>query len=71
MLPTSTRLSTYVRWFAPLIAEQLPPLASQRRHEYEYVIGAVPPQVPLLVVSVLPSSGVPETLGGDWFTGAA
>jgi hypothetical protein len=35
------------------------------------VIGAVPVHVPSLVVSVLPSSGVPETAGGDWFDGAA
>ena len=35
------------------------------------MIGAVPVQVPSLVVSVLPSSGVPETAGGDWFEGAA
>ena len=35
------------------------------------MIGAVPVQVPSLVVSVLPSSGVPETAGGDWFDGAA
>ena len=71
MLPTSTFLRTYVRSVAPPIWEQLPPFSSQRRHEYEYVIGAVPVQVPLLVVSVLPSSGVPETAGGDWFDGAA
>ena len=35
------------------------------------MIGAVPVHVPSLVVSVLPSSGVPETAGGDWFEGAA
>ena len=35
------------------------------------MIGAVPVQLPSLVVSVLPSSGVPETAGGDWFDGAA
>ena len=71
VLPTSTFFSTYVLSLAPLIAEQLPPFSSQRRHEYAYVIGAVPVHVPLLVVSDLPSSGVPETAGGDWFDGAA
>ena len=55
VLPTSGRLSTYVLWFAPPIAEQLPPLASQRRQEYVYVIGSVPLHVPLPAVSVCPS----------------
>ena len=35
------------------------------------MIGAVPVQFPLVVLNVLPSSGVPETAGGDWFDGAA
>ena len=35
------------------------------------MIGAVPVQLPLVVVSVLPSSAVPEMAGGDWFAGAA
>ena len=35
------------------------------------MIGAVPVQLPLLVVSVFPSSGVPEMTGGDWLPGAA
>ena len=30
-----------------------------------------PLQLPLLVVSVLPSWAVPEIVGGDWFTGGA
>src|SRR4029078_8967461 len=56
---------------APPIWEQLPPFSSQRRHEYANVIGAVPVQLPLVVVSVLPPSGVPETVGVDCFEGAA
>jgi hypothetical protein len=32
LLSTSTVFSTYVFWFAPLIAEQLPPVRSHRRH---------------------------------------
>ncbi len=31
----------------------------------------MPLQLPLLVVSVLPSWAVPEIVGGDWFTGGA
>ena len=42
---------------------QLPPSLSQRRHWYVNVVGA-PFHVPLLVVSVLPSWVVPETVGG-------
>ena len=54
-LSTSTFLRTYVLSVAPPICEQLPPFSSQRRHEYVNVIGAVPVQVPLLVVRVWPS----------------
>src|SRR6476659_8981645 len=53
VLPTSTVLRTYVLSVAPLIDEQLPPFESQRRHWYAKVI------------SVEPSSVVPEIAGGD------
>ena len=33
VLPTSTLVRAYVFWLAPPIPEQLPPSASQRRHE--------------------------------------
>ena len=33
VLPTSTFFRTYVFWFVPPIAAQLPPSESQRRHE--------------------------------------
>jgi hypothetical protein len=60
----------YVFLVAPLIAEQLPPLRSQRRHEKANVVGC-PVHRPSFAVSVLPSWGVPEIVGGDSFVGGA
>src|SRR3954462_2061370 len=51
--------------------EQLPPFWPQRRHWYAYVIGVVPFHEPELAVSTEPTVGVPVTVGGDWFVGAA
>ena len=70
VLSMSSFFSTYVLSVAPPMFEQLPPLASQRRHWYTNEVGE-PLHVPLLVVSVLPSWAVPEIVGGDWFPGAA
>src|SRR5512132_308969 len=50
---------------------QFAPPESQRRHWYTYEIGAVPDQLPGSAVKVCPSTGVPEIVGGDVFTGAA
>src|SRR5213076_1575259 len=67
VLPTSTPFSVYVLSLAPPMFEQLPPVASQRRHWYAKLIGAVPFHWPGLAVTTLPSCGVPEMVGGDWF----
>jgi hypothetical protein len=53
-----------------MMFEQFPPLASQRCHWNANVIGAVPDQLPVLAVSVEPSRGVPEIVGGTVFAGA-
>jgi hypothetical protein len=45
------------------------PLASQRRHWYENVIGCVPLQVPFEALSVCPSCAVPVIVGGAVFDG--
>src|ERR687895_1944195 len=69
VLLTSTRPTLYVLLVAPLIAEHLPPLRSQRRHEKANV--GCPVHRPSFAVSVLPSWGVPEIVGGDSFLGGA
>jgi hypothetical protein len=66
--PTSARLKTYVLLVSPAIVAQLipfgpPPVASQRSHRYWKVIGAVPVQLPFVVVSVCPCTVVPVTTG--------
>jgi hypothetical protein len=71
VLPTSTPLSVYVLLVAPLIAEQLPPLRSQRRHEKANVIGCGPVHLPSLAVSVCSCCGVPAIVGGDSLLGGA
>ena len=53
------------------MSEQLPPLESHRRHAYVNVSGCWPTQVPLLAVSVCPTCGVPDTVGGAVFRGLA
>src|SRR5581483_5116736 len=64
-----TCLSVYVFVLAPEMSEQLPPFSSQRRHWYEYVIGAVPLHSPGSAVSVEPTCGVPEIVGGEVLAG--
>ena len=50
--------------------EQLLPFALQRLQKYSYLVGLLP-HVPLVPVSVAPSCGVPEIVGGEMFTGFA
>ena len=61
----------YVFVVVPLMSEQFAPLASQRRHWYVNVSGCWPTQVPLFAVSVCPTCGVPDTVGGTVFRGRA
>src|SRR5438034_10378841 len=49
--PTSAETSAYVVAVAPPMSAQLAPPESQRRHWYEYALGAVPVQVPWEAVS--------------------
>ena len=63
--------STYVFSVVPPMAAQLPPSAVAAPPGVRERGRAVPVQLPLVVVSVLPSSVVPEMTGGDWFAGAA
>jgi len=57
--PTSARLRMYVLRVSPAIVAQLtpfapPPVVSQRSQRYRNVNGAVPVQVPFVVVRVSP-----------------
>jgi len=56
---------------APVIDEQLPPLALQVRHWYVNEIGWVPDHVPGSAVWVAPTIGDPEIVGGWTFRGLA
>ena len=67
--PTSADVKRYVCAVAPTMLEQPPPFWSQRCHWYANVIGPVPDHEPGLAVSVSPSRGVPEIVGGDVFEG--
>ena len=68
-LPASASASSYVE---PVpTAEHPTPGASQRSHEYEYVIVAVPSHVPSLTDSVSPERVVPVTAGSTEFDGSA
>ena len=49
---------------------QLPPLVLQRNHWYANDVGELL-HVPSLAVSICPTVGVPEIVGGAVFTGAA
>jgi hypothetical protein len=60
--PTSAEVSVYVFLVALLIAEQDPPLLSQRSQAYSYFDGLFV-HVPFVPVSVEFSWGVPETAG--------
>jgi hypothetical protein len=51
-----------------VIAAQLPPPASQRRHSYAYAVGP-PDHEPGEDASGDPTTAVPETVGGEVFTG--
>jgi hypothetical protein len=68
--PTSGEPSTYVDDVAPTIVEQLAPLLSQRCQSYANAGGGEPVQPPVDVLNVIPCCAVPETTGGDVFTGA-
>src|ERR1700682_4497306 len=57
----------YVFPFAPAMSTQLFPFTSHCCHWYENVL--TPVQVPLLAVSVLPTTGTPEMLGRAVFFG--
>src|SRR4029453_12836442 len=67
---TSDDVTTYVRFVAPEMLEELPPLASQRCHCQPNEIGWVPPQTPGFAVSVSPSRRFPAIEGIDVLRGA-
>jgi len=69
VFPESTGFSVYVLSVAPLIDEQLPPFASQRRQSYVKLIGVAPLHLPGSAVKVSPTWALPEIVGGDWLTG--
>src|SRR5438874_12430569 len=50
---------------------QMTPVTSHRRHRYAYASGDVPVQGPVVVVSVPPCWGRPETEGRDLLAGGA
>ena len=64
-------MSTYVVPLAPPIAAQPPPTLLHRRHWIENVIGWRPVHVPGEAVSVCPTVGVPEIVGGPVLAGRA
>src|SRR5205809_299318 len=68
-VPSSAALRRYVFAVAPPISEQLAPVRSHRRQWYENVNGWAPTQAPLSAVSVWPTCGVPEIVGGLAFRG--
>jgi hypothetical protein len=68
---TSADVATYVVPVAPEIAAHPPPVPTQRSHWYEKLGAGEPLQLPGLTVSVAPSWGVPEIVGGAEFFGAA
>jgi hypothetical protein len=51
------------------MSTQADPAASQRRHCRLYVIGAVPVQLPSVVVRVCPLTAPPDTTGNTEFDG--
>jgi hypothetical protein len=65
--PTSAEVRPYVKAVAPAMSTQLEPVESQRRHCAAYEIGADPVQEPVVAVMDLPSSSVPDTVGGAVF----
>jgi len=70
VVPSSADVSLYVFSVAPLMVAQLPPVRSQRRQTYVNAIGCAPTQTPAFAVSVCPTCGVPEIVGGLVFRGA-
>jgi hypothetical protein len=68
--PTSAEVNRYEPERAPLIEEQLLPFRSQRYQTNAYAVGECV-QLPFDPVSVAPSAGVPEIVGGVLFAGAA
>jgi hypothetical protein len=68
VVPTSAETGAYVQLVAPEIEAQLPPDVLQRCHRYAY-LSPVPVQVPVLAVSVLPTTALPLIDGGVRLTG--
>jgi len=64
---TSAEASVNVWFVPPAMFAQLPPNWSQRSHWKVNVIGCGPVQLPGLAVSVCPSCGTPEMVGGAVF----
>src|SRR5947209_6515569 len=62
---TSAEVATYVVPVAPGMAVQPPPVPTQRSHWYESEGAGLPLHEPGLTVSVDPSWGVPEMVGGE------
>jgi hypothetical protein len=71
VLPASVCATTYVDAVAPVIDVHVAPDGSQRRHRYEYVIGAVPVHPPVDALNTPPNVAAPETTGQATFTGGA
>ena len=70
VLPTSSDAVEYVWLVASVMSRQPAPVASQRCHWYVNEVGVAPFQVPLLAVSVFPSSEEPVIDGRVVATGA-
>ena len=69
--PASASTATYVVPAAPLIVAHAAPELLQRCQTIDVVIGALPVHVPLVAVSVIPTRGVPLTVGATVLVGGA
>ena len=68
-LPASVLVMTYVVFVAAEMLEQVPP-TTHRCHWKVYVGAGLPDHVPVVVVTVSPTDGVPLTTGNAVFLGA-
>jgi hypothetical protein len=68
--PLSAVCATYVDAVAPAMATHASPVELQRCHAYAYVGVVGEFHVPVLVVSVCPTFGVPVIAGSTLFDGA-
>jgi hypothetical protein len=67
--PRSAAVTVQVELAGASMRAQLSPLASQRRQRYSKLIGAVPVQLPSVVVKISPTCVNPETRGRSTLVG--